>query len=67
MNHKATTIVYGCGKGGVGKTTSCVVMGHLLGKQGKKVLIIDADHREMHQKASVFLKMLTQKTVYITI
>ena len=38
MNHKATTIVYGCGKGGVGKTTSCVVMGHLLGKQGKKKL-----------------------------
>ena len=56
MNHKATTIVYGCGKGGVGKTTSCVVMGHLLGKQGKKVLIIDADHQGNASKSFGFFE-----------
>lgn len=56
MSHKATAIVYGCGKGGVGKTTSCVIMGHLLGKQGKKVLIIDADHQGNASKSFGFFE-----------
>lgn len=56
MSHKATAIVYGCGKGGVGKTTSCVIMGHLLGKQGNKVLIIDADHQGNASKSFGFFE-----------
>lgn len=56
MEHKATAIVFGCGKGGVGKTTSCVVLGHLLSKRGKKVLIIDADHQGNASKGFGFFE-----------
>ena len=38
-----TTITIGNFKGGVGKTTACVLFSYLLSEQGKKVLLIDFD------------------------
>lgn len=59
MEHNATTIVFGCGKGGVAKTTSCVIMAHLLGKRGHKVLMIDADHQGNASKGYGFFEDTT--------
>jgi|GEM_PF-3422723 chromosome partitioning protein len=40
---KATVISVNCQKGGVGKTTSCLLIGYTLSKMGNKVLLIDLD------------------------
>lgn len=61
MERKATTIVFGCGKGGVGKTTSCVCMSHILSKHGRNVLIIDTDHQGNASKEYGYFEDVTSE------
>lgn len=39
----AQTILVTSGKGGVGKSSSCVFLGYSLASQGKRVLIVELD------------------------
>lgn len=49
MSHKTTVMAVVNQKGGTGKTTTCENLGVGLAKEGKKVLLVDFDHREVLQ------------------
>ena len=49
MSHKTTVMAVVNQKVGTGKTTTCENLGVGLAKEGKKVLLVDFDHREVLQ------------------
>ena len=49
MSQKTTVMAVVNQKGGTGKTTTCENLGVGLAKEGKKVLLVDFDHREVLQ------------------
>lgn len=60
----ATTIALGNRKGGTGKTTSSINLADALTRQGKKILLIDADSQAQSTTSCGFLPQQIQSSLY---